>query len=229
MNIGIVFAMQEELDAFRKYFDEIETIQEGRITIYHVKNDRNQLYFLKCGVGKVNAAYATTKLLNYVKLDMLFNSGVAGGIDVEHGALVLGEYIVHHDFDVTAFSDYVRGQIPSLPLRFLGDKVLIDKAKSFLDTKAYVLATIASGDQFVVSQESLRAILKLYPSIKAIEMEAAAIAQVATLENIPFLVIRAISDVIGEPSQSENFERFLEEASKRSAALLYELVCVSWN
>ncbi len=229
MNIGIVFAMDEELKAFEKYFESLNQTKLNNLVVYDVKHKNNHLYFIRCGVGKVNAAYATTKLIEHVQLDCLFNSGVAGGLQAVHGGLVLGKHIVHHDFDVTAFSEYVRGQVPGLPLRFKADESLLNHAMRILKDRPYTVGTIASGDQFIVAQDPLRPIINVYNDIVAIEMESAAIAQVATLENIPFLIVRAISDIIGEDAQSDNFSSFLKHASEVSAELLFKMVDTPWR
>ena len=229
MNIGIVFAMEEELIAFKKYFSSLNETNLQGLMIYDVKHKDNHLYFIRSGVGKVNAAYSTTKLMNYVTLDALFNCGVAGGISAQHEGLVLGRSIVYHDVDVTSFGSYSHGQIPGLPKTFTADDRLLTHAKKLLQSTPYSVGTIASGDQFMVSKEPLKKILELYPDILAVEMESAAIAHVATLEAIPFFIIRAISDVIGEDAQSESFSHFLKKASEVSAELLYKMVDTPWR
>ncbi len=229
MRIGIVFAMKEELAAFKAHFPSIEEKTLDGLVFYHVNHQNHDIAFVRSGVGKVNAAYTTTKLIEHIKPDVIFNSGVAGGIGQVHEGLVLGRSIVYHDVDVTSFGDYLHGQVPGLPAQFNADKRLLEHAVHCIGDAAYTTGTIASGDQFMTSIEPLKPTLKLYPDLLAVEMESAAIAHVATLAGIPFLIIRAISDQVGEPSQSEAFNTFLHQAAKKSAGLLYKMIDKPWR
>ena len=103
--IGIVLAMQEELEAIRKYLKE-----ENKMTIFNLDfyegyiNDFNCI-LVECGIGKVNAARTTQILINNFKVDTIINIGVAGGVDdrLNIGDIIIGEKLVQHDFDITSF------------------------------------------------------------------------------------------------------------------------------
>ena len=220
MKIGIIFAMQEEIEAFIHLFDKSEAFMLEDLQGIHITHQGKDIFALRSGVGKVNAAYATTLLTK--KCEILLNSGVAGGINIERETIVLGEELIYHDVDVTAFRGYQKGQIPGLPVLFKGDQQLLDLALSL--NHEVTIGLIASGDQFMVSKDPLKELIKNYPKLYAIDMEAAAIAHIAHLKAIPFLAIRTITDLLGETSQEDNFESFLQRAALKSATLLKSLI-----
>ncbi len=225
MHIGLIFAMQEELDAFLSRNDEAKTHRHKNVRITEINAGEHTLFCVLSGVGKVNAAYATSVLIHHHDVKLIINSGVAGGLNVEVGTLVLSRAVVHHDVDVTAFG-YEVGQIPGFKPTFLADTALLQRAERIAKAQGLDVVTglIASGDAFVTNLNTIEKLLGSYDDVHAIEMEAAAIAQVSTLEGVPFLIIRAISDVIGKDAQVESFKAFLIKAAARSAALLKALL-----
>ncbi len=225
MKIGIIFAMQEELDAFLSKVDDFKSETCKSLKVYHVKHNSHNCVCVLSGIGKVNAAYATTLLINTYAVEAVLNSGVAGGVNVALGTTIIASGVVHHDVDVTAFN-YAYGQVPGAEVVFKSDKALKALAMDIAEQAGihYRSGMIASGDQFITRKASIEAILALYENVYAVEMEAAAIAQVCTLEKVPHLILRAISDVIGEPAQSEGFSAFLAESSENAAKLLVKLI-----
>ncbi len=225
MTIGLLFAMQEELDAFLNHYENYETKTHKHLKIYTLQENNHTLVCVLTGIGKVNAAYATSYLIHAYDVRMILNSGVAGGVNTEVETLVLSEGVVYHDVDVTVFN-YERGQVPGFKPYFEADSALLEIAETIASEKNYPYqrGKIASGDQFITERASINPILALYDDIYAIEMEATAIGHVARLEGVPFLIIRAISDVIGGSNQASDFKSFLEKSALRSAILLDELL-----
>ena len=225
MHIGLIFAMQEELDAFLSHTDDSQTHRHKNVRVTEVNVGEHTLFCVLSGVGKVNAAYATSVLIHHHDVKLIVNSGVAGGLNVDVGTLVLSRGVVHHDVDVTAFG-YDVGQIPGFEPMFMADTALLQRAERIARDQGLgaVSGIIASGDCFVTELKTIEKLLRQYDDVHAIEMEAAAIAQVATLEGVPFLIIRAISDVIGKDAQVESFKSFLIKAAARSAGLLKALL-----
>ncbi len=225
MHIGLIFAMQEELDAFLSDTAGANTHRHKNVRVTEVTLGEHTLFCVLSGVGKVNAAYATSVLIHHHDVKLILNSGVAGGLNVDVGTIVLSSAVVHHDVDVTAFG-YDIGQIPGLKPTFMADTALLQRAEAIAKTQGLnaITGLIASGDKFVTDLKTIESLVKNYDDVHAIEMEAAAIAQVATLEGVPFLIIRAISDVIGKDAQVESFNTFLVKAAARSADLLKALL-----
>ncbi|CWP08263.1 putative nucleoside phosphorylase [Neisseria meningitidis] len=179
------------------------------------------------GIGKVNAAVATAWIIREFAADCVINTGSAGGLGkgLKVGDVVIGTETAHHDVDVTAFG-YAWGQVPQLPARFASDGILIEAAKRAARTfegAAVEQGLIVSGDRFVHSSEGVAEIRKHFPEVKAVEMEAAAIAQTCHQLETPFVIIRAVSDSADEKADI-SFDEFLKTAAANSAKMVAEIV-----
>jgi adenosylhomocysteine nucleosidase len=214
MKIGIIFAMKEELNEF---LNDLKI--EKEYNIYNLKLiettiNKNKCILVESGIGKVNAARTTQILIDKIKVDYIFNIGVAGGIDksLNIGDIIIGEKLVQHDFDFTAFN-YERGYIPDIGTFIESNEYLIKIAeKSINEAKKGI---IASGDIFCKDPKISNKINKVFNAL-CVEMEGAAIAQVCYLCNIPFLILRCISDVPNNNNEI-TFQEFLESSSKKIA------------
>lgn len=113
--IGIIFAMAEELEALKKYLKITKEYTIFDLTFYESSFKNVNCILVESGVGKVNSARTTQILIDNMKVDYVFNIGVAGGISdkLSVGDIVLGEKLVQHDFDITAFN-HEKGYIPSV-------------------------------------------------------------------------------------------------------------------
>ena len=156
---------------------------------------------------------------------MVINSGSAGGIgDGLHvGDVVISTATAYHDVDATAF-DYQYGQLPGKEPSFAASKKWGDAlAKAGEQTGLTVKqGLIVSGDQFIASQDAIKQILAHFPDALSSEMEGAAVGQVATDHQVPYVVVRAMSDT-GDEEAGVSFDEFIIEAGKRSAAMLLQL------
>jgi len=227
--IGIIGAMEVELEELKKNVQNL-TKETKSIRTFYIGTIHNQdVVIVQAGIGKVNAAVTTTLLLEHYDVDAVINIGVAGGQhDISHKDVVISKEVLYHDVNVTNFGSYVHGQMPGHESMFLADIELLSKTAGILDELhiSYKIGKIASGDQFVTSQEMITDINELYSDIYAIEMEAAAIAHTCTLFNIPFVIYRSISDVLGDENQANDFDSFLHEASTNAAKVLLKLLQV---
>ena len=196
--VGIIFAMEEELNELKKYLKIEKEYKIFELTFYEGIINNVECILVESGVGKVNAARTTQILIDNIKVDYIFNIGVAGGVDesLKVGDIVLGEKLVQHDFDITAFN-HEKGYIPKVGVYIEPDIYLLTLADSVfknIDNVNYKRGIIASGDIFCTE---LKMSQKINTKFKAlcVEMEGASIAQVCYLSHIPFLIIRSISDV----------------------------------
>jgi len=225
--IGIVGAMPEELShILGLIMDQKTEIINGK-TFHRGHIHEKEVVVVLAGIGKVNAALTTTLLLANYPCKEVINIGVAGGQKgVRQEDIVIGDRIVHHDVDVTAFGSYVHGQVPKDPPFYQADKNLVKRAqKAILELGyPYKVGMIASGDQFVYQADNLEAINHVYEDIYAIEMEAAAIAQVSHYFSVPFVIFRSISDVIGEENQHLSFDEFLTKAALKASLFLEKYI-----
>ncbi len=226
MTIAIIGAMEEEVALLR---DAME-VEEVR-TIAHVEFTKGKLnhqdvVLLKSGIGKVNVAIATTLLFEHYNIDYVINTGSAGGLHEEAniGDVVISTGTLYHDVDVTGFN-YAYGQVPGMPAIYESNVSLVKKVESILDKigKNYWLGTIGTGDSFINRLDQMELIKKNCPSVIAIEMEAAAVAQVCHHYEKPFIIVRALSDIAGKESHI-SFNEFLTVAAKESSEMVSELV-----
>lgn len=227
MTIGIIGAMDEEVKIL---LDNI---------ILDNKNEKAKMEFnlgtlwgkdvviVRSGIGKVNAAICTQILIDDYKVDKIINVGVAGGIGKEifPGDVVIADTLVQHDMDTSVFGDKL-GQIPRLDTYdFKCDHSLIEIAKRICEKatghKSYI-GRIVSGDQFIADVEKIRWLNKEFDAM-ACEMESASIAQVCYLNNIPFIVIRSISDNANNGAHID-FEKFIPIAVENSTEIIRNML-----
>ena len=226
--IGIIGAMEAEVALLRDSLNGLETHRFGKnFVVYTGQFAGKDIALCQSGIGKVNAAIATTLLKEHFAPDVVINTGSAGGIggDLKVGDVVVGTHIMHHDVDVTAFG-YQHGQVPQLPAAFTCDETLVaaaEKAACTFQAARVIHGLIVSGDSFINSKTAIGQIHARLPQPLAVEMEAAAIAQTCYQLDTPFVVIRAISDS-AEDSASVSFEEFLEVAAKHSAQMVQQMI-----
>ena len=221
---GIIAAMQEEMQEIEKIMTEKNNEKIYELNFIKGKINNTEIVLVKSGVGKVNAARTTQILINNFNVDAIINVGSAGSAndELDIGDIVIGRKLVQHDFDATAFGR-PKGYISNIGLYVESDNKLIEKMKqtisNFQDKEFKIkIGTIASGDIFC-TETKMKEKIKSKFNADAIEMEGASIAQVCKLDNVPFIVIRSISD---SPNGNNNitFDQFLEKASKRCAVII---------
>ncbi|OOF56631.1 5'-methylthioadenosine/adenosylhomocysteine nucleosidase [Rodentibacter genomosp. 2] len=222
MKIGIVGAMAQEVEILKGLMtDKIET-RVASTVIFEGKINGKSVALLQSGIGKVAAAIGTTALLQLAKPDIVINTGSAGGVakGLKVGDIVISDETRYHDVDVTVFG-YEKGQLPANPAAFLSDEKLADLAQKTAEAQGQSVkrGLICSGDSFINSEDKIAEIKADFPHVTAVEMEATAIAQVCYAFNVPFVVVRAISDS-GDGEASLSFEEFLPLAAKQSSALV---------
>lgn len=226
MTIGIIGAMDEEVAILMENMIEKEESIVANCLFTSGKLMEQDVVLLQSGIGKVNAAMATTIMHERFSPSHVINTGSAGGFSkqLEVGDIVISTQVVHHDVDVTAF-DYTYGQVPGMPAMFSANEDLIEKAMNAanaLDVQVEK-GLIATGDSFMEDPEQVAFASEKFPEMLAAEMEAAAIAQVCHHYNTPFVVVRALSDIAGKQS-SISFDAFLDKAAKNAASLIMEML-----
>lgn len=225
MRFGIICAMPEEIKELKAQLTNESTKQIGGKDYYFGQISGQDVVLVESGIGKVEAGITTEHLITDCGADVVINSGSAGGIgDGLHvGDVVISTATAYHDVDATAF-DYQYGQLPGKEPSFAASKKWGDAlAKAGEQTGLTVKqGLIVSGDQFIASQDAIKQILAHFPDALSSEMEGAAVGQVATDHQIPYVVVRAMSDT-GDEEAGVSFDEFIIEAGKRSAAMLLQL------
>ena len=225
--IGIIAAMQEEFDVVKALLTDIDIVKKYNLEFCCGKFNEKDIVLVQCGVGKVNAARVTQAMIDLFEMGYIINVGVAGSLndDLEIGDIVVGKTLVQHDFDITA-GGHEKGYISNeLGKYFKSDNTLIAKCETVAEALMEVnlkIGTIATGDVFCTEISMKEEIVKNFGA-DCVEMEGAAIAQVCTLCNIPFLVIRSISD---KPNGHNvvDFETHLVSSSKKFGKLIELLI-----
>ncbi len=230
MKLGIVGALDIEVDFFKDEMEIDSSCQKAGMIFYEGQFKGVKIVLVKSGVGKVNAAICTQILINDFKVEQIIFTGVAGAIDrrVAVGDIVVAEDLVQHDIDATGF-DYKLGEVPGLDqVAFTADKKLLalakEAGKKITAEKEIDLYSgrILSGDQFISDQEKV-AELKANFGGYCTEMEGAALAQVCFLNDIPFVVVRSISDNADQEA-GHSFVEFVKEAANNSYAIVAEMI-----
>ena len=221
MRVGIIFAMEEELNALKECL-----VLENEYNIFDLKFYEGKIENVDCvlvesGVGKVNAARTTQILIDNMKVEYIFNIGVAGGIyqSLKVGDIVIGESLVQHDFDITAF-DHEKGYIPNVGTYIEADPYLVKIAQENIDNAK--VGVIASGDIFCTEFMMGQKINKKFGAL-CVEMEGASVAQVCFLSHIPFLIIRSVSDVPNNDNVI-TYEEFLDSSSNKVALAMKKIL-----
>lgn len=226
MKYGIICAMEEEIKELRAKLSNQTEKNLGGIEFYTGQLGENEVTLVRSGIGKVQAGVTTALLIVEFGVDQVINSGSAGGIGtgLSVGDVVFSTEAAYHDADATAFG-YLPGQLPQQPQRYKADEKLLlalEEAakKADLNVKQGLIVT---GDQFVASKEKIAQIKEIYPKALCCEMEGAAIAQVAYQFGVPFVIVRAMSDV-GDEDAGQTFDEFIIDAGKRSAKMILNLM-----
>lgn len=224
MNIAIIFAMDSELVAFKALYDFVDTFEENGYTVHQIKQENHTVSMIQSGIGKVHAAHKTTLYLNHERPDLLINIGVAGGVNTNVGDIVVAKDVMYHDVDVRAFN-YEYGQIPNAPLKFKADKETFTLAEDVLDKLRfpYKSGRIVSGDVFLNNASQINPALDM-EEVYAVDMEAAAIAHVAYLENVPFITLRSISDTLDSKHQMDDYESHMALSATKVAKALKAII-----
>ena len=232
MKIGIIGAMEQEVAILKAAITDMNEVNKGGCTFFSGQLNGVDVVLLQSGIGKVAAAVGTSILLSEYQPDVVINSGSAGGFDssLNLGDVVISTEVRHHDADVTAFG-YDIGQMAGQPAAFKADEKLMAVAEKALAQISLsegknvhaVRGLICTGDAFVCTPERQEFIRKHFPSVIAVEMEASAIAQVCHQFQVPFVVVRAISDVADKESPM-SFEEFLPLAAQSSSDMVLKMV-----
>jgi len=223
--IAIIAAEDKEVEAVVGIMNNVSNEKVYDVDINLGKIKGVSCLVAKAGVGKVNAARTTQIIIDKFDISFVINIGAAGATDekLKIGDIVISNGLVQYDFDVTAFGRE-KGFVSGVGKIFEADEKLIEACEkaSKQSNISYKNGIIATGDKFVNNRADKLNIKNEFDA-KCVEMEGAAIAHVCKLCNVPFIVIRSISDEV-DGVASIAFTEFLETASKRCAELIFNMV-----
>lgn len=218
-------AMPEEIEPIVSKLDNLREVEYGANRYYEGSYKGRDVVVAYSKIGKVFATLTATLLIEKFGCDMLLFSGVAGAIsdELSIGDLIIADGLCQHDLDITAFG-HPHGYVPEGEVCIPTDVKLREIAKEVANSKEIVLkeGVIATGDQFIACGEKKGWIEETFKA-HALEMEGASVAVVCSSLNIPFFILRAISDA-ADMDASFNFDEFLDSSAKISADFILSMV-----
>ena len=226
--IGIIGAMEVEVAILKEKMEDVRIIKKASMDFYEGILAGKKAVVVRSGIGKVNAGICAQILADVFSVDAIINTGIAGSLNakIDIGDIVLSTDALQHDMDATGFG-YEPGVIPRMETStFIADEKLRKLAKECcerVNPDIHVFeGRVVSGDQFISDKAKKEFILNTFAG-DCTEMEGAAIAQAAYLNQIPFLIIRAISDK-ADDSATEDYPTFEAKAIAHSVKLVQAIV-----
>ncbi len=223
--IAILGAMIEEIEPLLSHMDNIKEVNYANNIFYEASFKGKDVVVAYSKIGKVFSSLTATLLIEKFGCDTLLFSGVAGAVssDLKIGDLVIADGLCQHDLDITAFG-HPHGYVPEGEVCIPTDVRLREIAKDIAKTKSIELkeGIIATGDQFVACSDRKNWVKDTF-NAHALEMEGASVAVVCNALNIPFFILRAISDT-ADGSADIDFDTFLASSAKISAEFILEMV-----
>lgn len=221
--LGIIGAMEEEIEIIREYLEDVEVKNVAGMVFYCGKINDLRIVLVRCGIGKVNAAICTQVLISNFGVNSVINIGVAGAIhdDLNIGDIIVSNDVIEHDFDATGFG-YKLGEIPRMDTYvFKADSDMVKKILSVgnkIEGYSVVEGRILTGDVFVACGDKKKFLWDNFEGY-CTEMEGASIGHTCYVNDIPFVIIRSMSDKANGEAHS-NFAEFTKIAAKNSSDLI---------
>ena len=218
--VGIIGAMEVEVETLKKHMKVRRTVKKAHMEFCEGVLGGKEVVVVRSGIGKVNAAVCTQILVDDFKADTVINTGIAGSLkaEINIGDIVVSTDLVHHDMDAVNFG-YPLGQIPQMDtFSFKADERLVELAEKACHEIQVFRGRIVSGDQFIADKAVKNRITENFQGY-CTEMEGAAIAQAAYLNDVPFVVLRAISDK-ADDSASMDYPTFEAQAAEHCVKLV---------
>ena len=226
--IGIIGAMDEEVDILVQLMDIKETIEKASLKFYKGTLEGKDIVLVRCGIGKVNSALCAQILISEFDVDAVVNTGVAGALhsDLDVYDIVISTDAIQYDFDTTVFG-HKKGEIPRMEnSTFVADERLVKAAfeSSLEETKTHkiVKGRVVTGDMFISSKELKDELVNEFDAYCG-EMEGAAIAHVCSLNKVPFVIIRAMSDK-ADGTADVVYEEFVQDAAHNSKDIVLNML-----
>lgn len=222
--LGIIGAMTIEVEALKEQLKNMTAVERAGMTFYQGELEELSAIVVQCGVGKVNAALCVQILCDCFGVTHVVNTGVAGSLcaELDIGDFVISRDAMYHDFDCHSLNpNYPVGQVPGMAVHaYPADGTLVKlafEAAQQVHAGHARIGRVASGDQFICRKEIKQKIIENTQAL-CTEMEGTAIAHAAWRNQIPFVVIRAISDKADDSAEMD-YPTFEITAARRCAAV----------
>lgn len=221
--LGIIAAMDTEIDGVKAFLNNTNTVNVSGVDFVSGDYNGTKIICAKCGIGKVFAALCTEAMVLNFRPDCIINTGVGGSLTDRLGLLdvAVATKLCQHDMDTSPIGD-PKGLISGInKIYFDADENVSNALFEIGQTLGIktARATIASGDQFIASDDEKERITSEF-NADVCEMEGGSIAQVCYVNKVPFSVVRAISDAASDM----DFLTFADKAAKNSIAIMIEFI-----
>ncbi len=226
--IGIIGAMELEVETLKSKMQVSKKLVKANMEFNEGTLNGADVVIVRSGIGKVNAALCVQILADIFEVTHIINTGVAGSLNakLDIGDILISKIALHHDMDATNFG-YPLGEVPQMGIKeFTADENMISLAQAtcaeVLPELHTLVGRVVSGDQFIADKAVKEKLITNF-SGDCCEMEGASIAHGAYLNNIPFVILRAISDKADDSAQMD-YPTFERHAAEHCAKLVEELV-----
>lgn len=223
--IALIGAMPEEVAIIKAKIENLQIKKIAHVEFYEGLYENKNIVLMLSKPGKVNAAIATSILLNNYDIDYVINIGSCGALQkgMAVGDMIVATETTYFDVDATHFG-YEFGQVPQMPATYISDNYLVDLSRKIdLPNNNIHYGLVGTSDSFISDKNRKSEILNKFPLMQAVEMEAAAIAQTCYNFGVKFIVCRSVSD-LAEEGNRVTFDEFLQIAAKNSSILTTELL-----
>lgn len=218
--------MDKELQLVLSQMNDEKAAEIHGVKVFTGNIARHEVVAFKCGIGKVNSALAAYRVLSELKPDLVINSGVAGGTDesVHIGDVLVADKIAYHD--VWCGPGTVYGTADGYSTYFTPRQQYLDAAKAIAGNCNCPVrfGLLCSGDKFISTPEEVREIKSHFPDSLGCDMESASLAQTCALLDVPFLVVRVMSDMPGGGENISEYQNFWSEAPERTFGVVSTLL-----
>jgi adenosylhomocysteine nucleosidase len=231
--IGIIGAMAEEIELFRKNMEIRETRQYAKTEYFAGLINGQEIVLLQSGIGKVKSTISTQILIDRFDIDMIIFTGLAGALapNLKRGDLIVANQVVQYDFDLTAFGRRP-GELPDIGRLLEPEPSLIkflcyaydDVFKAQRAAPQLIVGSICSGDKFISDRRDIEWLQREFGAV-ATEMEGAAVGYACFVNDVRFAILRTISDTGGEGA-TDDFDAYLKVASENSFKIVSTMLQV---
>lgn len=225
MKVGILVAMDKELSLVLKMMPNYDEITIGGIKYYKGFIHNHGVIVGKCGIGKVNSAINTYRLIEEINPELIINSGVAGGVDgsLGVGSVLIADRIAYHDVWCGPGTKY--GAADGFPQYMNPSELVLNKAKEIFENDDTVkFGLICSGDKFISKVEEVEEIKTSFPEAMAVDMESASIAQTCMTLGVSYSIVRVMSDTPGKEENISQYESFWEDAPEKTFKCVLDIL-----
>ena len=223
--IGIIGAMEVEIEEIKENMTVTQTTTIAGMNFYKGVLENTEVILAQSGIGKVFAAACTQAMIMNFAPDLIINIGVCGGLskELKTGDIILADKVVQYDMDTSAVGDPI-GLISGInKIYFECDADTNSDIEDILNNKNinYKNGVVATGDKFINDSVLVKWLCDNFDAIGG-DMESASIGHVCYINDVPFTILRSMSDS-GDENSDNDYKASLDYAAKTTKDIIIEL------